>query len=245
MTGWGVENGTKYWIIRNSWGSYWGEGGDFRLIRGINNLGIESNCSWGVPKDTWTQDERNQTKIGHNEVKFDEEGRKWFDRMVNLRKQSSNEDKIHTCKRESPKNLEEFVISPRPHEYLNNVPDTWDWRSVNNTNYLSWTRNQHIPTYCGSCWAHGPTSSIADRINIRRQRKWPDMTIAPQVLVNCKAGGSCNGGNPGAVYAFGKTHGLSEETCQAYQAKNPERFSCSDIQRCMNCEPPAGVKPGD
>ena len=24
ITGWGEENETKYWIIRNSWGSYWG-----------------------------------------------------------------------------------------------------------------------------------------------------------------------------------------------------------------------------
>jgi len=33
----------------------WGEEGFFRVVRGVNNLGIEADCSWAVPKDTWTE----------------------------------------------------------------------------------------------------------------------------------------------------------------------------------------------
>jgi len=56
VVGYGEEKGEKYWVIRNSWGTYWGEQGFFRLARGTNNLGIEveGTCSWAAPKDTWS-----------------------------------------------------------------------------------------------------------------------------------------------------------------------------------------------
>lgn len=49
IVGWGEQNGVKFWRIRNSWGSHWGEEGFFRIVRGINNLGIETDCSWAIP----------------------------------------------------------------------------------------------------------------------------------------------------------------------------------------------------
>jgi len=52
IVGWGVdENKTPYWVGRNSFGSWWGEAGWFRILRGSNTLNLEQGrpCQWGVP----------------------------------------------------------------------------------------------------------------------------------------------------------------------------------------------------
>jgi hypothetical protein len=41
IVGWGTYGSTKYWIIRNSWGSTWAEGGYCKFQRGINLDNIE------------------------------------------------------------------------------------------------------------------------------------------------------------------------------------------------------------
>ncbi|KAL3690766.1 hypothetical protein R1sor_004417 [Riccia sorocarpa] len=109
----------------------------------------------------------------------------------------------------------DLVLSKRPHEYLDlsTLPEFWDWRNVNGTNYVTKELNQHIPVYCGSCWAHGSMSSLADRHKILRRAQWPDIHYSIQVILNCAPEvGTCHGGNHHDTFKWVHENGIPEET---------------------------------
>eukprot|EP00698_Gefionella_okellyi_P002872 TRINITY_DN12739_c0_g1_i1.p1 TRINITY_DN12739_c0_g1~~TRINITY_DN12739_c0_g1_i1.p1 ORF type:complete len:305 (+),score=46.35 TRINITY_DN12739_c0_g1_i1:31-915(+) len=133
----------------------------------------------------------------------------------------------------------DFLIqSPLPIDYLHpsDVPDSFDWRNVSGVNYVTTSRNQHLPQYCGSCWAFAATSSLSDRIKIVRKGAWPEINIAPQVLLNCaqSAAGTCNGGDDTAAYKWIEQNGITDETCSPYEAKD---LDCTAENVCKTCSP--------
>jgi len=53
IVGWGVEDGTEYWKVANSWNPHWGESGYFRIKFGEG--GIDSEVVGSPASATWTK----------------------------------------------------------------------------------------------------------------------------------------------------------------------------------------------
>jgi len=132
-------------------------------------------------------------------------------------------------------------------------PESFTWCDKDGVNYCTMSRNQHIPQYCGSCWAHGSVSALGDRIKIARGGKGIDINLAVQHILNCGGVGSCHGGSIDGPYQWlsQAPGGISYETSNPYMACSSESregicpsqdWSCTPINVARTCStfPPQG-----
>jgi len=107
-------------------------------------------------------------------------------------------------------------------------PADFTWCNKDGKSYCTMSRNQHIPQYCGSCWAHGAISALGDRVKIARGAEGIDVNLAVQHVLNCGGVGSCYGGSIDGTYQW--IHDISKKTGSgvSYETSNPYIACSSD-----------------
>lgn len=105
-------------------------------------------------------------------------------------------------------------------------PSDFSWCNKDGVSYCTMSRNQHIPQYCGSCWAHGTMSALADRIKIARKAQGVDINPSIQHMLNCGTAGTCYGGSIDGPYQW--IYEISKKTGSgiSYETSNPY-LACS------------------
>jgi cathepsin X len=121
---------------------------------------------------------------------------------------------------------QEYIVSPQPKDMNIRAPATFTWCNNSGVNYCTESRNQHIPQYCGSCWAHGAMSAFADRIKIARKAQGIDINLSIQHMLNCGNAGSCHGGSVVGPYSWIKGLGTKTGSGIAYETSQPY-MACS------------------
>jgi cathepsin X len=78
------------------------------------------------------------------------------------------------------------------------------------------------------------TSAMSDRIKILRKAKWPDIYIAPQVLLSCEnISNGCGGGYHMRAFKWIEENNITDETCSIYQSRGRKNgLTCSAEIKC-------------
>lgn len=154
---------------------------------------------------------------------------------IDVRRDTGTSIFATTISRDS--HYQEKIVGARPYvETEEDLPEEFFWGNVSGgRNLLSPIRNQHVPVYCGSCWAHAATSSLIDRYNIQTDGDWPGpQLLSVQNVIDCGEAGSCQGGWDSGVYKYAELYGIPSESCNPYMAVNQE---CSQRHQCYTCWP--------
>ncbi|RZC34407.1 cathepsin B [Asbolus verrucosus] len=239
VLGWGVEDGTPYWLVANSWGSDWGSlGGFFKILRGVNHCGIKRNVIAGerILLEVGKMGSSlvsilvilaSTTSWAKTPILSDQ-----FIRSINQKQSTwvAGRNFPEDTPLEYLKRLN-GALDPDPQDRVplklhrvvpGAIPTTFDartnWPHCESIKYIRDQGN------CGSCWAFGTASAITDRLCIATGGAVKFEFSAENLLACCtECGNGCDGGKTYVAWNYWITHGVvsggdynSSRGCQPY-----------------------------
>lgn len=200
------------------------------------------------------------SRMFNKKTKDDDKHKNMFEIFVKHLKQTSflsSNSKAHKgCTKASweDESVSHLLKSRKPYNMISeykDLPKSYTYSDYKDQNVLTWVVNQHLPEYCGSCYAQAAVSSFADRINkLHVDNNMFDpttrTTLSTQQVLNCGVGTCDAGGSSLAVFEFFIQKFAVPWGCAIYKATSPINPMCTDMQVCSTC-PPEGdcevVKP--
>jgi len=130
-------------------------------------------------------------------------GKKWVAGRTSMMMLSPEERRAHLGNFQA-KGLPDLDAEPYQ-ESFTAVPSTFDWRSMNDKNYVTPIRNQ---LSCGSCWAFAAAAGLESYTLMTQGKPGDNLDLAEQILISCQRPNGCSGGYPSEASAYIRSTGL-------------------------------------
>jgi len=229
-----MEGDSEYYSAHHEIvGQLLGEGGLTSRLRAVGERVVrEGKTAFGIRRRAMTAEEmiENYSPEDMKRLLLTKEG--WSSLLA-----SHSSEKRPSKEDGPPKTLSKADISV----ITSSLPSEFSWKTDPlHGSLVTKNLNQHIPKYCGGCWAHGSMSAFADRIKISRAAIeggvfGNEMNPSIQAMINCgkSVAGSCKGGSTLGAWRWAAQDGIPVDTCMPYLASND--MECSGVNMCRNC----------